>query len=139
MKLLSGEGAGIELRPVAYQFDRAPGDDEWDRNWLVIRGDVTAGGEGGWTFRDPCLTTWEARSLGAWLRAGGAGDPLEFVEPCLAFEIIMRSGDQVHLAVRLSAEAAPRGDREFVVPLDAAGMTQAADEWETACDAFPER
>ncbi len=61
----------IEIHPVAYQFganpQARPGTD-WDANWLVVRGQVTTADALDWSFTDPCLTTWEAQELSAWLR-----------------------------------------------------------------------
>ena len=71
MRLLSRDGASIEIRPTAYQFSanpRAQVGTDWDANWLVVRGDVKTASGFRWTFVDPCLTTWEARELAAWLR-----------------------------------------------------------------------
>ncbi|XVU21154.1 WapI family immunity protein [Actinoplanes sp. CA-054009] len=130
MRLRSVDGAGIELRPVAYEFDAADGD-EWDDNWLVVRGEV-----GDRAFDDPCLTTWEARELGAWLRGGGRGEPPEFVEPNLAFDVADREGEEVLLRVRLSAET---GEETLLLRLSVDDMVKAAGEWEAECGAFPER
>jgi hypothetical protein len=62
----SGAGALVEIRPVRYQFPgaRRPAGD-WDANWLIISADVRTVDGRCWHFEDPCLTTWEARSLGA--------------------------------------------------------------------------
>ena len=65
------------MRPAAYQFDVPPataGERDWDANWLMIRGYVCTADGRQWAFLDPCLTTWEARNLSAWLRgAVGVG------------------------------------------------------------------
>ncbi len=57
----------VELTIEAYQFPEIEPQSEhdWDANWLVIGGKI--GGRLSWSFRDPCLTTWEAREFSAWL------------------------------------------------------------------------
>jgi hypothetical protein len=71
VRLSSRDGASIEIRSISYQFGantQARVGTDWDTNWLVIRGDVkTAGGRGVNACR-PCLITWEAQKLAAWLR-----------------------------------------------------------------------
>ncbi len=76
MRLVSDGGASITLHPAAYQFEVTPAsgsERDWDANWLMIQGDVRTGDGRQWAFLDPCLTTWEARRLSAWLH-GGARD-----------------------------------------------------------------
>jgi hypothetical protein len=73
MRLESVDGLFVELEVVSYQFgSRQSSSDgaDWDANWLVIVGKVWDG-DRSWEFRDPCMTTWEARELGSWL--GGLG------------------------------------------------------------------
>ena len=73
MRLRSSDGTQVALRPVRYQFPRVRGSRsgrDWDANWLVIHGDVHGRT---WSFKDSCLTTWDARELGAWLRGVASG------------------------------------------------------------------
>ena len=108
MRLESIDGAVVELRPTGYQFPRLVGDGhrDWDANWLVIEGAGRTSDGRSWDFSDPCLTTWEARSLGDWLRGvvsgavaptsfGGTGDEvLEiFTEPNLALSLAARTAE----------------------------------------------
>ena len=78
MKLVSVDGATVDLRPLHYQFPgtAAAGQYDWDANWLVVRGGVRLPDGRTWSFSDPCLTTWEARSLGDWLRGVVAGEEI---------------------------------------------------------------
>jgi hypothetical protein len=43
VRLLSRDGASIDIRPIRYQFGASlqttPGTN-WDANWLVIRGEI---------------------------------------------------------------------------------------------------
>jgi len=71
VRLLSGDGASVGLRPVAYQFSRQvaagaaeeptaaePGTD-WDANWLMIRGDIrTSDGERGLCVATSGTSAW---------------------------------------------------------------------------------
>ena len=119
MLLTSSDGASVELRQTRYQYPAAPSEPgDWDANWLDIHGRVrTATGES-WRFDDPCLTTWEARQLGAWLRAAADGrvpvteaptedseDLLTFTEPNLGFSVGGREGDSLVVRVHLSLES----------------------------------
>jgi hypothetical protein len=122
VRLASRDGALVELRPVRYETpgDRRPVGNE-DANWLIIAGDVRTGDGRCWRFENPCLTTWEARSLGAWLRgvASGAVEPapleagadglmLDFTEPNIAVSLAARAEDDTAIVrVHLSLEALP--------------------------------
>jgi len=70
VRLLSSDGTSMDMRPIKHRYganpQAAPGTD-WDANFLVIRGEVQTGDGRGWTFMDPCLTTWEAQKLSTWL------------------------------------------------------------------------
>src|SRR5438093_13570778 len=105
----------LSLHAVRLQFRDASGGS--DANWLMVAGEVV-GPDGRWTFSDPCLTTWEAHTLGIWLRriTGGLVTPtpevddtdgdadylLTFIEPNLAFSCRHRSDEPVRLRARLS-------------------------------------
>ena len=119
MLLTSSDGASVELRPTRYQFPAAPSEPgDWDANWLEVHGRVrTVAGEA-WQFDDPCLTTWEARQLGDWLRAAADGrvpvietptedsaELLTFTEPDLGFSVGAREGDSLVVRVHLSLES----------------------------------
>jgi len=85
MLLRGREGNELELGIVGYQFpDEAR--DPWDSNWLLVSVRVLAP-EGSWDVVDPCLTTWEAKHLAAWLVLAAARDPsatpMAFTEPNL--------------------------------------------------------
>src|SRR5688572_1216408 len=82
--LLASPDAQVDLSVVGYQFPSAT--DQWDGNWLTIRGRVAVA-DREWSFDDPCLLTSEAQELGAWLMRVTNPDaemhPLTFTEPNL--------------------------------------------------------
>lgn len=162
MKLVSVDGASVDLRPLRYEFPgiagAGPGD--WDANWLVVAGNVRLADGRGWSFSEPCLTTWEARSLGSWLRGvvngtvrptafdGDDEDALEtFTEPNLAVSLAARSGGSAVVRVHCSLESRPpwHGDGfdifGFFVSLDVPlpALAAAAGEWDRELAAFPVR
>jgi hypothetical protein len=147
--LISEDGARLELQPVRYQFGAFGSDGDWDANWLVIHGGVrTTTGED-WTFDDPCLTTWEARELGAWLRAAAedrAPDGLlTFTEPNLGFSIVHTREPivlRVHLSLEsLGASEPPEGLYAYSLPLRLGrqDLLTAAHAWHEELAPFPER
>lgn len=113
----------MSLQPVSYQFglgDSKTGPKDWDADWLVIRGEVRDGDGREWSFTDPCLTTWEAASLGTWLRGVGDGvvAPVSdkdlpdailqvFIAPNIALSLAARNAERVAVRVHLSLEALP--------------------------------
>jgi hypothetical protein len=103
MLLRGREGNELELAIVGYQFpDEAR--DPWDSNWLLVNVRVLAP-EGSWEVVDPCLTTWEAKGLVAWLVHAAARDPssvpMTFAEPNLT--IVARSRTSAPLRVHVRA------------------------------------
>jgi hypothetical protein len=164
MRLPSRDSAWIEIRPTGYQFGanpRAQVGTDWDANWLVVRGDVKTTEGVAWTFVDPCLTTWEAQELAAWLHGVVDGSVpstadwaeetglLHFTEPNLAFSLEQRTNGRARLRVHLSLEASPPwlhgSDRPdlfeyfLVVDLSTEDLAAAAEEWDNDCKPFPVR
>lgn len=165
MILRSNDGTRVELRPLRYQYPELTGDgsgDDWDANWLIIRGDVRLQQGGSWSFEHPCLTTSEARELGSWLRGvvtgaiqpttfGGDDDEhlKAFTEPNLAFSLAARDDADAAIRVHLSHEArtpwpvgpADRGLHDFyvVATVPLAEIVRAAGAWEEELSAFPAR
>jgi hypothetical protein len=154
------------LRPIGYQFGAAgaavaegsdgttESDADWDVNWLVIRGDVTAADGRSWSFTDPCLTTWEAQDLSVWLGAVSRDatdrDAAVFTEPNISFFIDGRDGGRVRMRVRFSHESLPgwlprdaagwqAGEYFVALEVDAAHLATAAGVWNTERLAFPAR
>ena len=79
----------------------------------MIRGDVTTADGRSWSFTDPCMTTWEAEELWAWLEMASrnAADREEavFLEPNVSFFIEGRHGERVRVQVGFSHESLPGG------------------------------
>lgn len=104
MFLRGQEGNELELVVVGYQF---PDDDRdpWDSNSLLVSVRVLAP-EGSWDVVDPCLTTWEARSLVSWLvHAAATATPMTFSEPNLT--MTARAGVRVDLGACFALERRP--------------------------------
>ena len=164
MRLGVDGGASVELRIVSYQYPDNVGDGsgrDWDANWLVVAGDAVTDDGRSWSFRDPCLTTWEARSLGEWLRAVADGSMapspfdgskaerlLVFTEPNVAFSLEARSGEDVVIRVHLSLESRPPWfgpgapdifDFFLSVPTSVGTLTRAIDDWDRQLEQVPER
>lgn len=106
---LDGIGGGaLELELVGYQFPEGPvstgriadslarsGDKLLtvytadDDNWLLVRGSVESE-RGAWTFRDPCLQTWEVETLARWFEDVSQRrqpERVSFTEPALVFAL----------------------------------------------------
>jgi hypothetical protein len=154
---LKGYESSVTLELVQYEFAN-PAGDEWDDNWLVIRGDVSAP-DAEWQFTVPCLTTFEAKRISAWLRGvahgdipvsvtGDAGDvpSLEFTEPNLAFSVGSYQSGSISVRVHFALESKPVGqssdDRDAFwvdISVTAANLALSADEWDEALSVFPDR
>jgi hypothetical protein len=157
---LVGNGTVVSLAPVGYEFPS--GVERWDANWVIVNGSVTIP-QGSWSFRDACLTTFEAKEVSTWLRAVAQGavelaspddeglltPSLTFTEPNLAFSLAKRTDDAVELRVHLSHESAPPWldieDRLniwaffVIVPMATAALKEAANTWDAEWRAVPER
>jgi len=157
MQLGVGTRASVTLEPVRYEFAN-PAGDEWDNNWLVISGDVSAP-NAAWQFAVPCLTTFEAKQISAWLRSVASGDipvsiigdagvvpSLDFTEPNLAFSVGRYQGGSISVRVHFALESKPVGqsgdDRDqfwVEIAVTAADLDLSATEWDKALLAFPDR
>ena len=161
MQLVSEDGVEVGLRPLRYEFGASREPRDWDANWLVVAGDVVSD-RGSWSFVDACLTTWEARELGSWLRGVHRGEvaptsfpgeetepSLVFTEPSLAFSLAGRDGGTVTLRVHLSLRSLPPwlqhdgADELFAffveVRLTTAALVAAEAAWEQELAGFPIR
>jgi hypothetical protein len=167
VRLISSDGALVELRPVGYQFSRpgSIGDAEaknttgsyadWDANWLLIGGDIRTPDGRSWRFNDPCLTTWEAEHLAMWLHAAASDDEITglevmFTEPNLSFILDGRDGERVRIRVCFSQESLPDWmprdfpgwhAEEYFLPLDisCSELAEAARSWDLDRRRFPAR
>ena len=164
VRLVSSDRASVDLEISAYEFPerQARGPQDWDANWLVVRGEIVLADGTGWSFREPCLTTWDAERLGAWLEKAAAGEiapsleddedglVLVFLEPNLGFSVESRTAGMIRLRVHLSLESLPpwlrnaedRPDHHaYCVLLDmlAADLASSADRWLRETKRYPPR
>jgi hypothetical protein len=161
---LCGRGVGpLEISGYQFPEHEAGGQRDYDANWLIVRGEVVLAGGDSWSFEDPCLTTWDAADLGAWLRDVSAGEiapclpdddasgqMLVFLEPNLGFQVESRTGDQVRVRVHFSLESLSpwlRNTRDQPEPTSttwrstfpAADLASAARAWLADTGSYPER
>lgn len=147
MRLVSG-AVFVDLRPAGYQYPSTAGG--WDGNWLLVRGEVGTPDGRAWSFTNPCLTTWEARSLGEWLRAVAENDvpvtsaePFGFTEPNLALSLADRSDDRYTVCIHLAQDSRPPWQPEgaclLPLRLGCEELLCGADEWNRELAAFPPR
>ncbi len=155
MQLQSPDGASVDLRITGGRWDPYG-------TWLQIRGHITVADGKTWSFEDPCLTTWDAREFGGWLREVAAGtvppsplvdgEPegvLEFLEPNIAFSVEERTADRVRIRIYFSLESLPpwlqnaevSGPFEYFVRLEVSAeeLTRAAESWMLELAEFSER
>jgi hypothetical protein len=145
MHLSGRNGMALELRVVGYQFPDDP-TSEYDSNWLVIEGRVSHP-RGDWSFRDPCLLTYEASQLADWLEAVAADREERpwagFIEPNLSFEVVA-AGDERALRVSFAIEAhppwSPRSEAAFIeFPVEELDIAGAVKAWREQLRQFPKR
>jgi hypothetical protein len=109
-----GPTGSLRIGVERYQFPEIT-DEHWDSNWLMITGDAVLDGKS-WSFRDPCLTTFEMERLANWLDQVSSGKVEQafcgFTEPNLDFEQV----SDATLRIAFSLEALPpwsRSDGDF--------------------------
>jgi hypothetical protein len=145
MRLEAADGAFLELQVVGYEFPDATSS-PYDSNWLIVVGRVGYAGRE-WQFRDPCLLTYEAVRLCAWLEGVGCGSHVQavedFVEPDLAFSLVSAAGVRA-LRVALELEARPDWAQEepsfaLEFPLAELDLGAAARDLRAQLARFPRR
>ena len=148
MFLRGQEGNELELAVVGYQFPDEERD-PWDSNSLLVSVRVLAP-EGSWEVVDPCLTTWEAKSLVSWLvHAAATAVPITFSEPNLTVTARSRTSAplRVHLRACFALELRPpwarmaAGSDHLCVDLDVerVDLARAAASLLEDLAAFPQR
>ena len=152
MLLQSEDGSALSLDLVGYEFPTLQGAGDhfdFDANWLVVAGRVTAPRQT-WSFREPSLLTTEARELLVWLRAIAGGqsrtdledlEDLEFLEPNLSFALTDVADGLVRIRVGLTAECSPPPQKSVQLDLTmpSRAVEVAADRCEAEISAYPER
>jgi hypothetical protein len=141
------EGNELGLTPVGYQFPTNQ-TDPWDSNQLRVSVRV-ASRQGTWETEDPCLTTWEAKSLATWLlRAtamGTARGRATFSEPNVTMTASRSSvPGWFELTVELELEERPPwapegGALRVELAVEEERLLRAARELLTELREFPER
>jgi hypothetical protein len=147
--LKGSDGQSLALSLAGYQFpDLASA--EYDSNWLTVTIDV-AHPRGNWRASDPCLLTYEAARLAAWLDGitpeSAVGSEESFVEPCLVFSIVDANGGRAlrvyfELECRpawASARAAGQEDLWVQFPLSELDLKAAARELREQLLRYPQR
>jgi hypothetical protein len=151
MRLTSSTDEFVELEVVGYQFgagERRETND-WDANWLIIKGTVNSQGET-WNFRDPCLTTWEARELLQFLKDASNGRILsiDFTEPNLSITSEGETEGETEVTLTFRGEAAPpsiaddqrwHAGRQVKMRVPQPVMEVAVRDWSGALNDFPAR
>jgi len=146
----------LELQPVRYQFEwegsvvSAPGDLDYDANWLVVRLNASDGGRK-WSADGATFLTWELEDLAAWFgdlagRAIAVPSDFEGLEPNLHFSA-EGVGDDTRLKAFYELEYRPEDIRweipfgEFFVEFrpSAETMKRFAQEMENQLREFPSR
>ena len=98
-----GPAGSLSISVERYQFPEIT-NDEWDSNWLIVTGHAKLDGKS-WTFRDPCLTTFDLEHLAKWLDqiflSEAENAYCGFTEPNLDFERL--SEQEVRIAFSLEA------------------------------------
>ena len=151
MRLTSWTGNSVDLSVEGYEFDsRAPQEPgDWDANWLVVAGRVRDSSQT-WSFRDACLTTWDANRLLHLLRHPDAseGEAVEFTETNLELQVTATSPEVVTLTLILRGESAPPGTpddvrwsngRAVALSVTRDALRTASEDWATQLASFPER
>lgn len=152
----------VELWPVRYQFESTTGD-EFDDNWLVIRGTVKSLELGEWSFEDPALLVSEAHEFSAWLRKAAIGEvapeevaegvesfpQTEFIEPNIGIAVVDTTSALLTLRVFFSHESVPPSPAwpsdgwgstvHFDLRIAPAALTEAVASWDAALQQFPKR
>lgn len=119
-----GPTGSLRIGIESYQFPEIA-DDDWDSNWLIITGEAVLDDKP-WSFRDPCLTTFEMERLASWLDEVASGKAEKafcgFTEPNLDFERV----SDATVRISFSYEALPPwskcdgdlGEIGFNIPID---------------------
>lgn len=144
--LLKNETASLKLEIVCYEFPEVePGMDEYDRNWLVVRGTWTD--EEGLVRKDsnPCLLAQELSEMNAGLKVLSAGIKTfyesDFIEPSFSLAAqAEETGDfRVDVAFYLPNTMDGEDTAELTCTLTGEELKTLIRELDKACLKFPER
>lgn len=113
MRLIGGDGYGVELGVVGYQFPDAVNPQQ-RRSWLVITGTAHSP-QGSWSFRWQALTPEDAVALAQWLYQASdlsvdterRSARMSFTEPNLTFSYATAEASLIDLTIGLDLEFSP--------------------------------
>lgn len=149
MHLKAPDGQSLEIRIVGYEFPHLETED-YDSNWLIIEGKVMHP-DGAWTFRDPCLLTYEAARLADWLDSVAnrevESDRIDFLEPNLHLHFVESPGNgivQVFFELESRPEWTPskwadQDDLSVEFPVSRVELREAASSLRRQLARFPQR
>lgn len=145
MKLTLRPDYSFSLTLEGYQFPSLK-DVPYDSNWLNVRIDVHHP-DGHYTRLDPALLTYEVQRLAKWFRelATGGERSIDFLEPCLQFEVVRGEGSSESVKVTLAHEFRPPWSRmsseelELIFPLAAVNPAEVAADLERELALYPQR
>ena len=134
--------------PCGYEFPELE-NVQYDSNWLNVKISVSQQA-GKWSVIDTALLTYEVQSLIDWLRAVSARKyddrELDFLEPCLSFQLSPAEGDPDKLVIKLSYGFRPRWvsevlyeEYEIVFSLKSIDLMYAAESLENQLRRYPQR
>jgi hypothetical protein len=147
VRIVGREGNQLEVSILGYEHPEKTVD-PWESNGLLVALRVVSS-HGTWEVVDPCLTTWEAARLAAWLAAAAVGPDRvarRLAEPNVTV-VAAPVGGRLQLRICFELETRPpwapsvRGGRDLCVDLDIARDDAAAAAAELRTDArrFPQR
>jgi len=150
MKLTGPNKTAFSLTIVGYQYP-AMATARYDSNWLDIHVEVTTP-QGTWSTTDPCLLTYEVRTLADWLDAIDAHKSVNpicsFIEPCLRFELHTDGHGQQLLRISFEQELRPpwaqanstnQEDIWIEFPLTTTDIARAVQSLRAELERYPQR
>lgn len=147
MKLVLRSDYSFTMSVVGYQFPSLA-TVPYDSNWLNVKISVRHP-DGDWTAMDQALLTYEVQELADWFRnlaTGARGKRnMEFLEPCLRFDVELNQDSSEDLKVTLAHWFQPPWskdlDDEFqlIFPLATIDLVKTAEACERELARYPQR
>lgn len=147
MKLTLRSDYSFTMSVAGYQFPSLT-TIPYDSNWLNIRIDVRHP-DGDWTAADPALLTYEVQELADWFRdlatGGRSKRNIDFLEPCLKFDVVWNEDSSEDLNVTLAHWFTPPWSKDLNdkvqlnFPLATINLVKAAVDVERELAEYPQR